>query len=100
MPSVGIQPAGRVGYPLVSWPNRTASSIAPTLTTASTISELLPAAASTAGIVNTPVPMLPITSAVAENGPSPAACSLPPGGAGCAWPPGDCGPRVCLRCWT
>ena len=39
---------------------------------ASTISELVPAAASTPGIVNTPVPMmLPITSPVAEVRPSP-----------------------------
>jgi hypothetical protein len=36
---------------------------------------LVPAAASTAGIVNTPVPMmLPITSPVAEGRPSPPPC--------------------------
>ena len=65
-----------MGTRLVSWPNITASSIAPAATTASTISELVPAAASTAGIVNTPVPMmLPITSPVAEVRPSPPLCS-------------------------
>jgi len=51
----------------VSWPNRTASSTTPTPITASVTSELVPAPASTAGIVNTPIPMmLPITSPVAE----------------------------------
>src|ERR1700690_771848 len=45
----------------------TASSIAPTAITASTTSELVPAPASTAGMVNTPVPMmLPTTRPVAD----------------------------------
>jgi len=55
---------------LVSWPNKVASSIAPIAMTSSTSSELVPAPASTAGIVNTPVPMmLPTTNPVAEVSP-------------------------------
>ncbi len=79
---------------MVSWPNSTASSIAPTPTTASTISELVPAAASTAGIVNTPVPMmLPITSPVADVRPSPPPCFWLADGAGPSCPPGPaCSP--------
>jgi hypothetical protein len=38
-----------LGTRLVSWPNKTARSIAPAAITASTISELMPALASTAG---------------------------------------------------
>jgi hypothetical protein len=58
--------------PLIgSWPNSTASSIAPTAIAASTNRELMPAPARTAGMVNTPVPMmLPMTRAVAEVRPS------------------------------
>ena len=49
----------------------TASSMAPTAMTARTSSELVPAPASTAGIVKTPVPMmLPMTRPVAEVRPS------------------------------
>src|ERR1700683_866343 len=44
-----------------------ASTIAPTAITASTASEIVPALASTAGIVNTPAPMtVPMTSMVAD----------------------------------
>ncbi len=44
--------------------------MAPSAMTASTISELVPAPASTAGMVNTPVPMmLPITRPVADVSP-------------------------------
>ena len=69
-PGVGVPPPSELGTRLVSWPNKTASSIAPTAITASTSSELVPAPASTAGMVNTPVPMmLPITSPVAEVSP-------------------------------
>ena len=66
--------------------------MAPTATTPSTISELVPAAASTPGIVNTPVPMmLPTTSPVAEVRPSPWSCSGLAGDAGWADPSGGCG---------
>src|SRR5579871_2216465 len=55
----------------VSWPNRTARSIAPTAITARTAIPMVPAPAMTAGIVKTPVPtMLPTTSPVAEVSPS------------------------------
>jgi hypothetical protein len=79
----------------VSWPNMTASSIAPTPITASVTSELVPAPASTAGIANIPVPMmLPITSPVAEVMPMERAFSLVfdgviPGGPSCAPPRGS-----------
>jgi hypothetical protein len=82
---------------LVSWPNSTASSIAATPTTASTISELVPAAAITAGIVNTPVPMmLPITSPVADVRPSPRSCSWLADDTGWARPSGGCGAGTAL----
>jgi hypothetical protein len=58
------------GTRLLSWPNSTARSIAPTAMTASTRIPMVPAPASTAGIVNTPVPtMLPTTSPVADVSP-------------------------------
>ena len=55
-----------------------ASTVAPTAITASTSSELVPAPASTAGMVNTPVPMmLPMTRPVADVSPRARAfCSL------------------------
>jgi hypothetical protein len=62
---------------LESWPNSTASSIAPTAMTPSTTIPMVPAPASTAGMVNTPVPtMLPTTSPVAEVSPIAWALSL------------------------
>ncbi len=54
----------------MSWPNSTPSSTAPTEMTTSVMIELVPAPAITAGMVNTPVPMmLPMTSAVADGEP-------------------------------
>ncbi|BBY65826.1 hypothetical protein MHEL_40690 [Mycolicibacterium helvum] len=56
-----------MGTRRVSWPNKTANSIAPTAITANTKMPIVPAPASTAGMVKTPVPtMLPTTSPVAD----------------------------------
>jgi hypothetical protein len=63
-------PPLELGIRLVSWPNTTASAIAPTATTARTTSEQMPALARTAGIVKTPTPaMVLITRNVAGSGP-------------------------------
>src|SRR5450755_4370480 len=60
-------PPSEFGTRLVSWPNKVARTMAPRAITPSTSSELVPAPARTAGITNTPVPMmLPTTSPVAE----------------------------------
>jgi hypothetical protein len=70
MPTQAYNPPSPLETRWVSWPNSTASSIAPTATTANTRIPMVPAPASTAGIVKTPVPtMLPTTSPVAEVNP-------------------------------
>ena len=58
--------------------------MAPTAMTASTSSDIVPAAASKAGMVNTPVPMmLPMTRPVAEVSPSARAFSWFRGDSSC-----------------
>ncbi len=67
-------PPSVVGTRLVSCPKSTPSSTAPTAMTVRVRMEDVPAPARTAGIVNTPVPMmLPMTKAVADGRPRAAA---------------------------
>src|SRR3954469_12919034 len=70
-------PPSTAGTRLVSCPNSRPSNTAPTAITPRVTIDDVPAPAMTAGIVNTPVPMmLPITSAVADG--SPNACARRP----------------------
>jgi len=51
--AVGVEAPSLLGTRLVSWPNRVASSMAPTAMTPSTMIPMVPAPARTAGMVNT-----------------------------------------------